>query len=427
MTLEEACRARVGETAAGAERARERRARLELLLELWPVLDGRDEARRERAALEAVPAFGDDARERLTAALAERTAAVDAAATLRVDDEADRERREALVLDDRLAAVAADVEALSGELAVQRSREQTLEEDRGRRAAAAREVAERLVALGDGWDEARAGLVDASLPRRERIRGLGRQLDAALASVDGRRLDAERTAARVEAARLTRDELAAEVGDEPLDRASLSSQSQALHELRSGLAELAALEAHARGAQALAGERAEAARRHAEAQPATGRTARALWLLALGVGGFLAAAAGLLTAGAAAPAPALLAVAVLLALLAGGVRRRQVEGRERQTAYAAEQERLSAAGHSAQQDAAAARESVAARRASLEEPALALALDGVPEPAVLDAGRPCSTRPRRPAWPGTARPPGWPTASASSCGPSTSMRPPRSA
>ena len=112
------------------------------------MLDGRDEARRELAALEPVPAFGDDARERLTAALAERTAAVDAAAALRADDEADRRRREELVLDDRLAAVAADVEALSGELAVQRSREQTLEEDRGRRAAAAREVAERLVAAG---------------------------------------------------------------------------------------------------------------------------------------------------------------------------------------------------------------------------------------------------------------------------------------
>jgi uncharacterized protein YhaN len=384
VALEDACRERVAEAAAEAERVRQRGARMELLIDLWDVFSGRDAVRRELAALEPGPTFGDDARERLTAALAERTAAIDAAAALRADDVADRRRREELVLDDRLAAVAGDVEALSGELAVQRSREQTLEEDRGRHAAAARDVAERLVALGDGWDEERAGRLDASLPRRERIRGLGRQLDAALAAVEGRRLDAERTAARVEAARLTRDELAAEVGDEPLDRAALAAQAQALQELRSGLAELAALEAHARGAQALAAERAEAARRHAEAEPAPGGAPRALWLLALGVAGFLAATAGLFTAGATSAALATLALAALLALVAGSLCRRQVEGRERRAAHAAEQERLSAAGREAQVDGAAAREAVDVRRASLDEPALALALDGVPEPAVLE-------------------------------------------
>jgi len=51
-TLEEACRARVGETAAGLS-GQGAAARLELLVELWPVLRRRDEARREARRAEA--------------------------------------------------------------------------------------------------------------------------------------------------------------------------------------------------------------------------------------------------------------------------------------------------------------------------------------------------------------------------------------
>ena len=154
-----------------AARLRAERDRLDRLDRLWAQLDPLRDARAERDALADGPDVPDDAVERANA-VAERRAVL--AASIAAVEERVRLRRSDVLPapDDRLLAVADEVEDRAGEIASQRDRLSTLHELRADADRASAAADDAVADLGPGWTPAQVAAVDVSHPARLAVRTL---------------------------------------------------------------------------------------------------------------------------------------------------------------------------------------------------------------------------------------------------------------
>jgi uncharacterized protein YhaN len=149
---------------------RERRAerdRLDRLERLWETLEPLARDRDERRALQGRATVGRQVPAAAARFANRRAAAEDA--RREVADRRDRraERRDTLLVDERLVAAAPALAALSREAAGQRDRLSASLALRAERARSSAAAAEAVRDLGDGWNAERVAAVDAALPVRQ--------------------------------------------------------------------------------------------------------------------------------------------------------------------------------------------------------------------------------------------------------------------
>ena len=230
--------------------ARHKMARLDTLLSAWPDWDEHAHAEQELLALGNTPDVPNDLGTRLDAALA--------AAQLQRERQEERtqtvnglqQQLDALVPDDRLAAVSTEVKRLTATVSSVRAQRERLGELRGQHVSLSQRVAEEAPRLGAGWTPTSVRAFKASIPAAQDIADWGERLRMAEQAAR----DAEAEAAR-------RASSAQELTDEALRRtqaleaASYLSDAQALaaragtvRRLRTSLAQLVELRADLRAA-----------------------------------------------------------------------------------------------------------------------------------------------------------------------------------
>lgn len=233
-------------------------ARLQLLLELWPVWAEKVGTEESLAAMEPVDRFPPDAAARLERALAalgparERLQTADAEWLGVTSDR----RLSIRVLDPRLRSIADEVTSCRVQLALYRSHladAATLGVEL--RAAEAR-LSDKFSDLGPGWDQARLTAFDTSLPRQEEIRGWERRLAAAEASRVAADHEAGAAGRLARAAQEERDRLHSHLDMLPAtDPGALEGDEAALRRIRANLADFRATEAKREARETVAEER----------------------------------------------------------------------------------------------------------------------------------------------------------------------------
>jgi uncharacterized protein YhaN len=236
------------------------RKRLQKLSDLWPVWVEKLEAEQRLAALPGVESFPTDAEVRL-AALSERIVAARASVSeLAVQQQADEAERDGHHLDDRLAAVAVEVEALRDHVALHRDRLRKLPEIQTALQQAEETLSEQMRELGPNWDEAKLRSFDRSIPAREGVRQWGERQRAA-----GQAL--ARATSRFEAAQTAQEDAQAQVArlsdqlqtmEEPLQSDELEERETALRQLRAYLMGLHEKQAEAKAQEVLIRDRTQA-------------------------------------------------------------------------------------------------------------------------------------------------------------------------
>lgn len=152
------------------------RHRLEKLIALWPI---QSEFQRRRAELENLPAittFPLDPELRLASTLDGRERASGEAAANRLQFSSWEQARKRLQLNDVLLSVRAEIQSLSAELELQRSRLHQIAKERVALSTADETVTIAIRDLGPGWTEARLASFDSSLPSVEEVRDWQRRL-----------------------------------------------------------------------------------------------------------------------------------------------------------------------------------------------------------------------------------------------------------
>lgn len=366
-----------------ADRCREEQHRLRSLLEVWPVRSRIADIDDELAGLEVPDGLDDTTEtrfERITAELAAAQRALDEAT---VAAGAAEKKRDAIRIDDQLAAVAPEVRTLVGELAVEEARRVRLGELEHAVATQRQLLDEQLATLGPEWDRDQLAAFDASIPAAEEVRRRGHRLEDMQNRLE--RLQDERIAlARTRAE--TQTKLAAiEQQNETMPRLpsaeDAARESRALRQLRAHLVDLGTQSARLEGAtRTLSGLKAVA-----PVSMNAGRGSR-LAAMVLGVGGAVAAALGVaaLVAAAGQLATILLSVGAGLGVVAGVV---FAGGRSltKNSSEAAVVRQIA----EAEQAAADARDKVEMLRTSVRATALQLGLSA--EPSAIEVEE-CAAR-----------------------------------
>ncbi|MEO7649211.1 MAG: hypothetical protein ABIZ80_01995, partial [Bryobacteraceae bacterium] len=156
-------------------------ARLDLLIELWPLWAGREAARIEMESFSPIDEFPVDPELRL-ATLAEQIHAAQTAVDRFDADLAGKRQLQAQLtegLDPALAARREAVEEHHSLLALHRDRLHQVPPARIKRDQVEMELWKKLRQLGPDWDEARLEELSLSIPRSEEVRHWQRRLDAA--------------------------------------------------------------------------------------------------------------------------------------------------------------------------------------------------------------------------------------------------------
>lgn len=300
---------------AEVERCREEQRRLTALVEVWPVRSRIADIDDELASLD-VPAGVDDTTgarfERIAAELAAGQRALDEA-TVAVG--AAKKKRDAIEIDDRLAAVAPEVRTLMAETALEEGRRNRIA-DLDHVIDGQRELLEeQLATLGPDWSRRHLAEFDASIPAAEEVRRRGHRLEDMEHRLE--RLQEERVAlARSRAEKQTKLVAIEEQGDSVArlpTAEDAARESRALRQLRAHLVDLGTESARLEGAnRSLTGLRAVA-----PASATAGRGTRTAALLAAVAGAVLAALGVAALVGGAGPlAVGLGAVGVVLLVVA---------------------------------------------------------------------------------------------------------------
>ena len=242
--------------------ARREMAHLDTLLAAWPDWDEREHAKQDLLVLANTPDVPSDLGTRLDTALAtaqpqrerheERTQIVNSL----------QQQLDALVPDDRLAAVSTDVTRLTATVSSVRVRRERIGELRGKHASLSQRVAEEAPRLGAGWTTTSVRAFNASIPAAQDIADWGERLRMA-----------ERAARDAEAEAARRASSAQELADEALrrtqaleaapplpDAQALATRAGTVRRLRTSLAQLVELRADLRAAT----QRAQDAMQRAE-------------------------------------------------------------------------------------------------------------------------------------------------------------------
>jgi uncharacterized protein YhaN len=242
--------AEADERRQAADRCREEQHRLRSLLEVWPVRSRIADIDDELAGLELPATLDDTTETRFERIIAELSAAQRALDEATVAAGAAEKKRDAIVLDDQLAAVAPEVRTLVGELAVEESRRARLVELEHAVAAQRQLLDEQLATLGPDWDRDQLAAFDVSIPAAEEVRRRGHRLEDMQSRLE--RLQDERIAlARTRAE--TQTKLAAiEQQNETMPRLpsaeDAARESRALRQLRAHLVDLGTESARLEGA-----------------------------------------------------------------------------------------------------------------------------------------------------------------------------------
>jgi uncharacterized protein YhaN len=301
-----------------ADHCREEQHRLKSLLDVWPVRSRIADIDDELAGLD-VPASIDDTTEtRFERVMAELSAARRALDEATVAAGAAAKKRDAISIDDQLAAVAPEVRSLVGELAVEESRRSRLAELEHAVQAQRELLDEQLATLGPEWSRDHLAGFDASIPAAEEVRRRGHRLEDMENRLE--RLQDERIAlARTRAETQTKF-AAIEEQNENTPRLpsaeDAARESRALRQLRAHLVDLGTQSARLEGAtRTLSGLKAVA-----PVSMNAGKGSR-LGATAIGVVGAVVAALGVaaLVAGASQLATILVLVGAGMLVVAGGV------------------------------------------------------------------------------------------------------------
>ena len=234
----------------GLTEARREMAHLDALLSAWPDWDEHAHAEQELLALANTPDVPNDLGTRLDAALAavhlqrerheERTQTVNSL----------QQQLDALVSDDRLAAVSTDVKRLAATVSSVRARRERLGELRGQHVSLSQRIAEEAPRLGTGWTPTTVRAFNASIPAAQDIADWGERLRMAEQAARDAETDAARRASSAqeltdEALRRTQ---ALEAAPSLPDAQALAAGVGAVRRLRTSLAQLIELRADLRAA-----------------------------------------------------------------------------------------------------------------------------------------------------------------------------------
>ena len=230
-------------------------ARLELLIELWPVWAAREAARREMESFNPIDEFPVDPELRL-ATLAEQIHATQTS----VDRfEADRSgklqwRAQLIeILDASLDSRRKGVEEHHSLLALHRDRLQQVPPARFKRDQVELELWKKLRQLGPDWDEARLEELNLSIPRSEEVRHWQRKLDGAERSVAEARHSWEVAAHDLEKPGAGEPDAGPAAQD--AEKPSLEAREQALRRLRLRAADIRVQESRTEALERLLDDR----------------------------------------------------------------------------------------------------------------------------------------------------------------------------
>lgn len=272
---------------ADADRCRDEQHRLRSLLEVWPVRSHIADIDAELDGLDVPDGLDSTTATRFERVLTERAGARRAVDDATVAAGAAERRCEAIVVDERLAAVGAEVRAMTGELAVEDGRRARLLELDQAIDTHTQVLHEQMASLGPEWTREHLARFDASIPAAEEVRRRGLRLEDMERRLD--RLQEEKVVvarSRSESQmRLVAIEDQNEQFDDLPSAEEAARESRALRQLRAHLVDLGTESARLEGAtRSLTGLRAVAP----STRPA-GSGGRAA-ALGLGGAGFVAAA-----------------------------------------------------------------------------------------------------------------------------------------
>ena len=230
--------------------ARREMAHLDTLLAAWPDWDERGHAEQDLLALANTADVSSDLGTRLDTALAaaqlqrerheERTQTVNSL----------QQRLDALVPDDRLAAVLTEVTRLTATVSSVRARRERLDELRAKQVSLSQRVAEEAPRLGAGWTPTSVRAFNTSIPAAQEVADWGERLRMAeQAARDAEAEAARRTSSAQELAdEVLRRTQALEAAPSLPDAQDLSARAGTVRRLRTNLAQLAELRADLRAA-----------------------------------------------------------------------------------------------------------------------------------------------------------------------------------
>ena len=230
--------------------ARREMAHLDTLLAAWPDWDEREHAKQDLLVLANTPDVPSDLGTRLDTALA--------AAQLQRERHEERtqivnslqQQLDALVPDDRLAAVSTDVTRLTATVSSVRARRERIGELRGKHASLSQRVAEEAPRLGAGWTTTSVRAFNASIPAAQDIADWGERLRMAEQAARDAEAEAARRAASAQelADEALRRTQALEAAPPLPDAQALAARAGTVRRLRTSLAQLVELRADLRAA-----------------------------------------------------------------------------------------------------------------------------------------------------------------------------------
>jgi len=247
---------------------RRQKARASLLLDLSPLWDKLQTSQAELDAITGVDDFPPDAEPRLSALLQDLRTSSTALAQLTDARQASERRRAELTTDDRINAVAGDVEDLFEGLSLHRNLLQQLSAVTARLTQTSATVDEKLRVFGPPWNEARVEAFDRSIPRQDEVRSQDGRLNRVAAAVDRASQAQSLAERRRDELEQARDRLKVPEPDEAPTEEALGLLMKTLRRLRTGVGELRAVELERATQDAIVRERERSIRMiEAELQP----------------------------------------------------------------------------------------------------------------------------------------------------------------
>ena len=230
--------------------ARREMAHLDALLSAWPDWGEREHAEQKLLALANTPDVSRELGTHLDTALA--------AAQLQRERHEERtqivnslqQQLDALVPDDRLAAVSTDVKRLTATVSSVRAHRERLGVLRGQHVSLSQRIAEEAPRLGAGWTTTSVRALNASIPAAQDIADWGERLRMAEQAARDAETDAARCASSAQALadEALRRAQALEAAPSLPDAQALAARAGTIRRLRTSLAQLVELRADLRAA-----------------------------------------------------------------------------------------------------------------------------------------------------------------------------------
>lgn len=244
-----------------ADSCRDDQHRLRSLLEVWPFRSRMADIDAELEPLDLPDALDDTTEARFEQITSELTAAQRALDEATVAAGAAQKKRDSVVVDDRLAEIAPEVESLVSELALEEGRRTRLSELDHAIEAQIGLLNEQLATLGPDWSREHLAQFDASIPAAEEVRRRGHRLEDMenrLQRLQDERIALARGRAEAQTKLAAIEEQNENTGQLP-SAEDAARESRALRQLRAHLVDLGTQSARLEGAnRALAGLRAVA-------------------------------------------------------------------------------------------------------------------------------------------------------------------------